>query len=125
MKLSKLITNVRLFRLIAKAERMGACYDALAELQKCRTLEDILAHPEAGNWAVWAWHRRLLPTSLRPAWEAYTATIYSAADVYGRRCASPWMSHGVAAIYTVKAFCDVDNAARRRFAQAVYEAMKG
>ena len=59
---------MKLSDLIDKAESAGACECALAELRSCETLEDVLSHPDAGSWAVWARSRGILPESLCSAY---------------------------------------------------------
>ena len=99
---------MKLSDLITQASYKGACHSALTKLRKCRTWEDVLAHPDAGHWAVWAWHAKILPTrSLRSAWADYRCDLLVAREIVLACCtADPWTD------------------AERRFAQAVYEELK-
>ena len=99
---------MKLSDLITQACHNGACRSALTKLRKCRTWEDVLAHPDVGEWAVWAWYAGILPArSLESAWYDYRCAVHAIQYALFRdQGDDPWI------------------AAERQFTQAVYEELK-
>ena len=120
---------MKLSDLIDEAEFEGACDDAIFELRKCRTWEDVSAHPDVMEWAEWALENDLLPElsqqQLRPIWGAYWDAMCDAATVHEIRFESVWAAHPVVRLYMWEARYASISVAKRQFASAVYELLKG